>query len=66
MLVIKSTDNIFCTGSEKEKTFYRVRYGIPMAHMHLSDPEHLHLEFDSDEEEDNFLLDHNSIVLEQY
>lgn len=65
MIKIKREDNIFINCSEKEKTYQRIRYGIPMAHMYVSGDEYLYLEFDQDEQEENFAIDHSDKVLER-
>lgn len=65
MIKIKLEDNIFMNCSEKEKTYQRVRYGIPMARMYVSGDEYLYLEFDQPEQEENFAIDHSDKVLER-
>lgn len=67
MIKIKIEDNIFMNCSEKEKTYQRIRYGIPMAHRYadISGDAYLYLEFDQDEQEENFAIDHSDKVLER-
>ena len=66
MIKIKREDNIFETLDEKQKTFNRIRYGIPMAHMFPNENLYLYLVFDQNEQEENFISDYKAIVLERY
>lgn len=64
MIKIKRDDNIFeC--DEKQQTFNRLRYGIPMAHMNPFDS-FLYLAFDSQEQEDVFCDDHSDIIIDRF
>lgn len=65
MIKIKVEDNIFVDCTEKQKTYNRIRYGIPMAHRYISGDEYLYLEFDQLEQEENFVIDHGDKVLER-